>query len=555
MSTEQDIPFVDEAVSRLPSDIRADLAAKGRSNLYFFAKGIMGFKDMTERCHGPLCGFADSHPARFKMMLMPRDHFKSSVITIAGGLQRVVKDAESRQLIANESATNSERFLRAIRQHAEGNKIFRALYSEVIPKDTRRVRWNDSELDFVRAGHYPEPTIDSIGMTGASTSRHYTHITVDDPISEEAVKSEKVMQDTITRMSGFTALLVKPNTDSIWVVGTRWALWDCYQWMLEKFGPQLGKHFRSVMEDGELIFPELISHEVLALKREILGEYRFSCLYMNNPRNVEVQDLNVDDLRFYRWVDDGDAVELLDAKGSITGKVRLDQMDILTTVDLAPSETASSDRNALCTVGITPYNDVIVLDMFAKRCTPLEVIEHLFWLKQRFHPRVFGIEDVAYQKSFKYFLRQEANRRGEYFNIKPLKSTTKKNEKVIRIRGLQPVMATSHLYIDPTMSLLRQEMAEFPLGQHDDTIDALSMQLQLWPHRLSPEHWSRLKREENKIISSIRQGGGHDRMSLLRAELDLDPDEEVDPDDIQIYTGSHTFTPHAVARAARAFPA
>ncbi len=537
---EQDIPYIDEEIARQPKDVREDLAAMGRNNLYFFAKAVLGFKDMTERCHGPLCGFADSHPARFKMMLMPRDHFKSSVITIAGGLQRVVKDVESRQLIANESATNSERFLRAIRQHAEGNKIFRALYSEVIPKDTRRVRWNDSELDFVRTGHYPEPTIDTIGMTGASTSRHYTHITVDDPISEEAVKSEKVMQDTITRLSGFTALLVKPNSDSIWIVGTRWALWDCYQWFLDNFGDKLGKHFRAVLEDDELLFPELISHDTLALKRKVLGEYRFSCLYMNNPRNVDVQDLNIDDLRFYRWVDDGTAIELIGPNGSISGKVSLDQMDCITTVDLAPAETGASDRNAICTVGITPWNDAIVLDMFAKRCTPLEVIEHLFWVKRRFRPRVFGIEDVAYQKSFKYFLRQEADRRQEYFNIKPIKAMNKKNEKVIRIRGLQPVMATNHLYIDPTMSVLRQEMAEFPLGKHDDTIDALSMQLQLWPHRLSPEYMAKLKHEEKRIIQRIRTEGGYDNATIARSRLDLDPDEVLDPDDMT-YHHTHTF--------------
>jgi len=80
-------------------------------------------------------------------------------------------------------------------------------------------------------------------------------------------------------------------------------------------------------------------------------------------------------------------------------------------------------------------------------------------------------------------------------------------------------------------------MAEFPLGQHDDTIDSLSMQLQLWPHRLSPEHWAALAKEEHRIIQTIRQGGS-DSMSLIRADLDLDPDEEIDPDDITIYTHS-----------------
>jgi hypothetical protein len=223
-----DIPFLDESIVKLPSDIREDLAEQGRNSLFFFNRAVMGFHDLTESCHGPLCEFADQNEKQFKLMLMPRDHLKTSCISIGGTTQRVVKNSEARQLLANESATNAERFLRAIRQQAEGNRIFRALYSDVIPKDIRKVRWNDSELEFNREGHYPEPSIDSIGMTGAVTSRHYTHITYDDPISEEAVKSEKVMKDTINRMSSALSLLADPGKDTIWLVGTRWALWDVY---------------------------------------------------------------------------------------------------------------------------------------------------------------------------------------------------------------------------------------------------------------------------------------------------------------------------------------
>lgn len=523
---DQDIPFVDDTIARQPSDIREDLAAKGKSDLYFFAKGVLGFKDMTERCHGQLCAFADEHPAQYKMMLMPRDHFKSSVITIAGSLQRVVKNRELTQLIANESATNAERFLRAIRQHAEGNKIFRALYSDVIPKDTRKVRWNDSELDFVREGHYPEPTIDTIGMTGAATSRHYRHITIDDPISEEAVKSEKVMNDTITRLSGFTALLTKPDYDPIWIVGTRWAFWDCYQWYIDNFGDKLGKFFRSVIDPftGELIFPELISQDTLALKRQILGEYRFSCLYMNNPRNMDIQDLNVSDLRWYGWSSDERSLNLYQTgnNGEVSNirQVKLSDLQIFVTVDLAPAETATSDRNAIVTCGITPWNEVVVLDVFAKRCTPLDVMEYLFTLQKRYGYFKLGIEDVAYQKAFKYFLKNEANNREVYFQVVPLKNT---GNKVVRIRGLQPVLATGHVYVDPKMHLLRSEMADFPLGKHDDVIDALSMQLQLWPRRLAPEHWTKLKQVEKQLLRS-------DKEKLLRQRYDLDPDEEIDPD-------------------------
>src|SRR5688500_15665123 len=175
--SDQDIPLLDETITQLPADIRQDLAERGKRDLFFLASGVLGMRDMTVGCHGPLCAYINLNPKQFKMMLMPRDHLKTSVVTVAGSMQKVVQNPENRLLIANESGTNANRMLRSIRQHAEGNRVFRALYSDVVYKDTRKVRWNDSELDFVRDGHYPEPTIDSIGMTGAATSRHYTHIT------------------------------------------------------------------------------------------------------------------------------------------------------------------------------------------------------------------------------------------------------------------------------------------------------------------------------------------------------------------------------------------
>src|SRR5687768_7149794 len=163
---DQDLPILDATITQLPSDIRQDLANRGRQDLYFFNKAVLGHRDLTENCHGILCAFIDLNPKQFKMILQPRDHLKTSVVTIAGSMQKVVQNPENRILIANESGTNAGRMLRSIRQHAESNAVFRALYSDLIYKDLRKVRWNDSELDFRRESKAPEPTIDSIGMTG-----------------------------------------------------------------------------------------------------------------------------------------------------------------------------------------------------------------------------------------------------------------------------------------------------------------------------------------------------------------------------------------------------
>ena len=489
-----------------------------------FNTAILGYQDMTFSCHGPLCAFIDLNPGRFKLMLMPRDHLKTSCISIGANLQKVVKNVNERILLGNESSTNAERFLGSIKQHAEGNVVFRALYSSIIPKDTRKVRWNNSELDFNRDVIVPEPTFDAIGMTGAVVSRHYTHICYDDPISEEAVKSEKVMQDTITRMSGALSLLVNPEADSIWVVGTRWALYDTYSVWMDTFGEKLSTFACSALDEfGEPLWPERFSKETLALKRKLLGEYRFSCLMMNNPRNAEIQDLNVDDLRFWEWSADGTRIRMFDKNGVVFREHFIDELDITCTVDPASAEKAKDDRNAICTVGVTPYNEAIVLDAWGKRCSPLEVIDYLFEMKRKFAPRVFGIEDVGYQKTLKVYVTYFAEQKGLYLNIQPLPA---KGKKEFRIRAIQPYMATGRVYINAAMHLLRNEMADFPLGKHDDVLESLSMHTMLWRGQMSPEARTKYKEHEDKLTRAVLRSQGV--VGQIRPQQDFDPDEVPD---------------------------
>lgn len=521
--TDQDVPFMDETIVRLPADLRHDMAEHGRRDLFYFGKGVLGYRDMTVGCHMPLTTFINRHPARQKLILMPRGHFKTSVVTISGSLQKVVVSTDRRILIANETASNAQRFLSAIRQHVENNRVFRALYSDVIPKDYRKMpHWNTESLTFPRKWAGPEPTLDTIGMTGTMTSRHYTDIHVDDPISEEATKSDAVMQDVITRIDKLYSLMVKPKEDQFWLIGTRWALWDVYKFFLEKLGANMARFVRAAIVDGEPIFPELLDLETLAQIREIMGEYMFSCLYMNNPRDIAAQDFNVGDLEWWKWsADEEDVVLFKDGEASKVWPFH--KLDVTTSVDLAVAEKVTDDRNAIVTTGVTPDGEVVVLESWAKRCTPLEVIEHLFWVKRRYGPRAIGIEGVAYQKAFKYFLKAECERRGEYMNIVELKAlpskrSTGNNSKETRIRGIQPIAASGRLYLMPTMHELRNEMADFPLGKHDDLIDALASQTQMWSGYVSPSSVRRRLEREKEVIREIHA----ERQGLSTEEVEID---------------------------------
>jgi len=533
---EQDLPLIDDTVVSLPQDIREDLAVKLSGDLYAFCKWVLGYTEMTKRAHGPTCVFLDHNPAQLKGVGQPRDTFKTSIGTIGRNLQGVVRQPDRTKLLANENATNSERFLRAIRQHAESNRRFRALYSFVIPKDTRRVRWNDQELDFNREVIRPEPTIDTIGMTGAWTSRHYDDVTFDDIISEDAAKSDKVMKDITDRAVKFRALFRFPDitetidaaaVSTLTALFTRWGYADAYSVLFQR--AKFALLIRGAIEDDGPMFPEHLPEHTLAKLRDELGEYMFSCLYLNAPRNEEIQDFNVRDLRFFGIHQDkfGTWFILYDGDGKEFRRYRQSQLDITATVDLAAAEKVSSDRNAVTVVGMTPTGEALVLESWAKRCNPLELMTFIFYCQRRWECRVWGIEDVAYQKAFKYFLADYAEQVGDlYFNVKPIGAVKAKE---VRIRGLQPIAATHRLYLLPTHHVLRNELAAFPLGQHDDAADSLSMQLQLWQGRLSPR---RLRRQLEVERETLRQLEWQDRTLAgvaVEAEDNLGIDLESSP--------------------------
>jgi hypothetical protein len=134
---DQDLPGLDEEIVQLPADVRRDLAERGKNDLFFMAKAILGYQQMTQECHGPLCVFHDHNRSRYKLTLVPRGTFKTSVITIGKNIQGSVRDPNSRTCIINEVAENAQGFLSTIAEHFEGNKVLRALYSEVIPKNPK----------------------------------------------------------------------------------------------------------------------------------------------------------------------------------------------------------------------------------------------------------------------------------------------------------------------------------------------------------------------------------------------------------------------------------
>ena len=515
--TPTDLSGQDPELQQEPSDVLRDLAEEGKYNLYLFNSAILGYRDMTVDVHGPLCTFVDVDRAQYKLMLMPRDHFKSTCVTIGGSLQKAVRNVEERIHIKNEREDNAERFLSAIQAHCLGNPRFRTLYGNLIPPDVRKVRWNKNEMDLHgRSGVYPEPTISCSGALTATTSNHYSHVLWDDPISDAAVDSEPVMEETWMRMKSSIDLLTKPETDTIWIVGTNWAHNDVYARWMKNFGKYTSRLARGAIENGKPIFPQHISLERLDMFRAA-DPYKFSCNYMNNPRDSGVQHFDVRCLKRWKFTDryEDEIIVYDPLTGETLVVVDVDKLDITMTLDLAVSEKTSSDRNAICVQGIEPVKGYcIVLESWAERCPPSRVMDMLFHFRDKWNPRKTGIESVAYQKAFKYFLTDEATRRGVWFPVEDLKAQGKKE---VRINGLQPMIRLGRCAVHVDHQLLISEMDDWPLGEHDDVLESWAMHLQIANHWFSPERLAKYKAAEQRMLK---------RAGLLREE-DLDDSEAV----------------------------
>ena len=81
-----------------------------KKSLYVFAQTVCGFHDFVKRLHKPMCEFIQYNESLRKMILVPRDHYKSSVVQ-AYILWRLVNNPEERILIVGDTGGTAEKKL------------------------------------------------------------------------------------------------------------------------------------------------------------------------------------------------------------------------------------------------------------------------------------------------------------------------------------------------------------------------------------------------------------------------------------------------------------
>lgn len=193
-----------------------------RTSLKYLAKEVLGMTKWDDDLHDDLANYLEKS-GKHKLILIPRGHLKSSIVTIAWTIQQLLRDPNKRVLIRNAVWDQSRRFLGQIQGYLEDGQlpvIFGAF------KNSKTV-WTKEECEIVqRKVKKASPSIMTAGLETSLTGLHFDIIVDDDLVNDKNTSTKEQIQKVIDVYNDSFNLLDRGGIHI--VIGTRWNLKDLY---------------------------------------------------------------------------------------------------------------------------------------------------------------------------------------------------------------------------------------------------------------------------------------------------------------------------------------
>ena len=451
------------------------------ADLYYFDKYVLGYNLMVPHVHKRMCLFAQKDMKRganeqsTKLMLEPRNTFKSRCVTIGYTLWRLVNNPDLTVLITNGDLGKSKEFLTEIKGHITSNKRFKLLFGELSCENKMGKRWSQDRIDIAtRTTWGSTPSVQASSAASAEAGGHFDLIIADDLHNEQNTTTKDQIDKVVDYFKHLGPVL-KPGGEEI-IIGTRWDYKDVYSYILE-LKKELGALSnidvlieKAVRDDGTYLFPEFLNKAFLARQRAKLLTYLFSCQYQNEP--VDKEGALVKKILKYHDTIDGIEADRFFAK-----------CQHFITVDLAFTENKRSDSSVLVCNAVNRANGRRYVRQYdiLKTGDPDKIIELLFAYHKKFKPVRIGIEKNNYISWLKKPLEDRMRSVGVFLPIDPpdgIPHYGKDANKAMRLRGIAPAFNYGEWLISDTHTELEDELLKLTFDGargHDDLLDAMSM--------------------------------------------------------------------------------
>ena len=412
--------------------------------------------------------------------LWAREHYKSTVITFGLTIQSILEDPETTIGIFSHTRPIAKAFLRMIMRELESNIVLHKAFPDVLwGKDTRAApKWSEDDGLIVRRKSNPnEATVEAWGLVdGQPTSKHFKVLLYDDIVVQASVTTPEMIEKTRTALEQ-SYNLIRTDGGVKRFAGTRWHFNDAYKTIIDRGTARPRVHPGRIggTEDGQ---PVLWSEKVHAEKRRDMGPHTYAAQILLDPKADALRGFQREWLRYYR----------IAPPLTATNRYLL--------VDAASSKRKGSDFTSMWVVGLGTDGNFYALDMVRDRLSLTERADRLFALHRKWKPMQVRYERYGMMGDIEH-LKTRMESETYRFDVTEVAGQTPKDD---RIGRLIPVFEQGRMYLPKTLhvtdyqktavdlvhAFIEEEYAPFPVGLHDDMLDALARLLEpdlplVWP--------------------------------------------------------------------------
>ena len=466
-SLEETVAFWDqmEAAGRKRGKLPEVVRLLVESDLYYLLVRACKRVDMLNEFAFARCREVEAEP-NGRLDLWAREHFKSSVITFGLTIQDILKDPEITFGLFSHTRPIAKAFLRQIMREFEENETLHVAFPDVLWGDIRAApKWSEDDGIIVKRKSNPkEATVEAWGLVdGQPTSKHYKVLLYDDVVVRETVTTPEQIEKTMTALEQSYNLGTTPGGIRR-MAGTRWHYNDPHRTVAQRqtFIPREHPGRIGGTEDGESVFwPE----EVHLEKRRDMGPYTYAAQILLNPKADSMQGFKREWLRKFKII-------------------KQEKLNWYLLFDGASSKKKGSDYTAGWAAGLGVDGNYYCVPIVRDRLNLKERADKVFEAHRKYRPVQTRYEKYGLMSDIEHFqsrMEQENYR----FTITEVAGQTSKHD---RIKRLVPLFEAGRIWIpeshnvtdwqrttvDLVHSFIEEEYMAFPVGLHDDMMDALA---------------------------------------------------------------------------------
>lgn len=228
-----------------------------------------------------------------------RDHLKTTIISIARQIQKVLNDPERRILYISAMRPLAVKILNLVRTLLETD-FLKACFPDILWQSPEKEapKWSEAPeggLFLKRKGFYKEGNFAAAGLVeGMPTGDHYTDLIYDDIVTQDLLSAD-IMQKVKTNFDA--SLNIGTRDAQVTVVGTYYRHDDPLVWISERTDPVTAQPIFKIRKkpathNGEIDGKAVFEPEAALAKKRAGDLYIFCCQKLLNPTPRGTQKLN-----------------------------------------------------------------------------------------------------------------------------------------------------------------------------------------------------------------------------------------------------------------------